>query len=296
MSLVQRNITLIFELGKGSFGESGFNTVTLAGYRCSVEIERGGLPFVSTSTVRVSGISQSLMNQLSTLGGNPYFAGRLNQVTVLAGDEDACMFQIYQGTITNGYQDYDNMPEVSFVAEAFPGAQDNVKPSAATTFPGAVSVATILEGMAASMTPPLAFNNNGVNQVFSTPYYSGTMLDQIRAVITHANINGEIDRGTLYIWPRNGNRAGDPTTISPTNGLVGYPSINGVQVFSTRSLFNSTIEHGAMVNLQSSLQPACGTWYCNYLTHNLESQTPGGAWFTDLSLCSKDYILSQPSS
>ena len=51
-----------------------------------------------------------------------------------------------------------------------------------------------------------------------------------------------------------------------------------------------------MVNVQSSLQPACGDWYCNYLTHNIESLTPGGAWFTDLSLCSKDYILSLPSN
>ena len=293
MSFVQRKITIIVQLGKGDFGESGFNTVTLEGYQCSVEIERAALPAVTTSTMRIFGLSQSLMNQLSTLGGNPYYSGRLNQITVMAGDDESGMTQVYYGNITNGYQDYDSAPKASFVMEAVP-VFDGIKTASPTTFPGAISVADILKGMAARCTPPLAFSNNGVNQVFQTPYYCGCLLDQIRSVIRHANINGEIDRGTLAIWPRNGSRAGTQATVSPANGLVGYPSINGVQVFSARTLFNPTLQHGAMVTLQSSLQPACGSWYVVYLVHNLDSLTPDGSWFTDLSLCSKDYILSQP--
>ena len=293
MSLVERKITITIQLGKGDFGETGFNTVTLEGYRCSVEIERAALPAVTTSTMRVFGLSQSLMNQLSTLGGNPFYSGRLNQITVMAGDDNVGMSQVYYGNVVNGYQDYDSAPAASFVVEAVP-VFDNIKPASPTSFQGGTDVATILKGMAARCTPPLAFNNSGVNQTLSNPYFCGTLLDQMRAVITHANINGEIDRGTLYIWPRNGYRAGTATTLSPSTGLVGYPSINGVQIFRVRSLFNPTFNHGAIVDIESSLTPACGSWYCNYLTHDLDSLTPGGAWFTDLSLCSKNYILSLP--
>ena len=296
MSFVEREITITFQLGKGSFGESGFNTVNLAGYRCSVEIDRAALPYQGQATARIYGLTPSIMNRLSTLGGSPGFSGRLNLMTISAGDAVGGMFQIFEGIITNGYQDYGSMPEVSFVAEAAVSALDLLKPSGATSYSGNADVATILSGMASRMTPPLSFQNFGVTMNLPQAYFYGCLLDQIRSVIIAANINGEIINGTLYIWPRNSPRPTPPITISPTNGLVGYPSINGVQVFDLRVRFNPTLDLGATIDIQSSLQPACGNWYLLSATHLLDSKTPGGAWFTDIQACSKDYITSLPAS
>ncbi|MBW4022010.1 MAG: hypothetical protein HIU92_02565 [Proteobacteria bacterium] len=294
MSFVERQITITIKLGQGSYGESGFDTVTLAGYRCSVQIERAAMPGMGFANARIYGMSQSLMNQLSTLGGNPKLNGRLNTLSISAGDAVGGMNQIFEGVISNAWQDYSGMPETCFVAEAFPGMLDLVKPADATSFAGDMNVADILKGMAARMTPALNFQNFGVNVILSNPYFYGCLLDQIRSVFHAANINGEIHNGCLYIWPRNGKRPVAPVTISPANGLVGYPSINGVQVFDLTALFDPTLEYGATVTLSSSLKPACGDWYVGALSHELESLTPGGAWFSSLELWSLSYALSQP--
>jgi hypothetical protein len=169
-----------------------------------------------------------------------------------------------------------------------------VKPSAATSYPGTADVATIMQSLAGRMTPALGFQNNGVKITLTTPYLNGTLIDQIRTVARIANINAEIHNGTLYIWPRNSTRPVAASTISPANGLVGYPSFNGVQILGMRTLFDPTLEFGQEVSVQSSLTPACGSWYVNQMIHTLESITPGGPWFTDLGVASLQYILGQP--
>ena len=294
MSFVARQITITVQLGKGNFGADGFDTVTLAGYRCSVGIDRAALPFMGTANARIYGMPISVMNQISTLGNPPFTAGRLNQITITAGDAEAGMFQIFQGIISNGYQDYDGMPDVCFVIEAIPGGADFLKASAPSSFPGSPDAAMILQGLASKFTPPLSFQNYGVSVPLNTPYLSGTLIDQVRAVIRAANINGEIHNGTLAIWPRNGSRPVNNTVISAENGLVGYPSFNGVQIMSARTLFNPTLDFGQQVNLKSSLANASGTYYVNMLSHTVESLTLGGAWFSEVSLASLAYIQGQP--
>jgi hypothetical protein len=293
MSFIERQITITIQLGKGVFGESGFDTVTLSGYRCSVGIDRAAMPFMGSASARVYGMPISVMNQLSTLGNPPFTAGRVNQITITAGDAKAGMFQIFQGIISNGYQDYDGMPVVCFVIEAIPGGVDFLKAASPTSFPGSPDVATILKGLAARFTPPLAFQNYGVSVQLNTPYLSGTLVDQVRAAIRAANITGEIYNGTLSIWPRNGSRPGNNTVISAATDLVGYPSFNGVQIMSMRTLFNPTLDFGQPVNLKSSLSNASGTWYVNMLSHIVESLTPGGAWFSEVSLASLAYLQAQ---
>jgi hypothetical protein len=51
-----------------TFTESGTNTVTLSGSRTSVRIFNAGAPSGARASVRIYGLTNSLMNQLSTLG------------------------------------------------------------------------------------------------------------------------------------------------------------------------------------------------------------------------------------
>jgi hypothetical protein len=61
-------------------------------------------------------------------------------------------------------------------------------------------------------------------------------------------------------------------------------------------LFKPTIAYHSAIQLQSSLQPACGTWYVSHMVHYLESLTPGGAWFSDLSVMSLAYFNGLPAN
>ncbi len=97
-----------------------------------------------------------------------------------------------------------------------------------------------------------------------------------------ANIewNG-IENNILSIWPRGGYRAGQIPIISPDTGMVGYPSFtqSGVVV---KTLFNSAIRFGQLVSVQSSLQGATGQYRVQKLAHDIESEMPGGKWFTQM--------------
>ena len=61
--------------------------------------------------------------------------------------------------------------------------------------------------------------------------------------------------------------------------MRGYPrfSSNGIEV---STLFNPDIKPGGQVQVDSTLTMACGKWLVSDATHALESEMPGGAWFS----------------
>jgi hypothetical protein len=70
MAFVRRKINLTLELGTGAFGESGTNTVTVSGLRVQANIEHAGGVSMGVASVRIHGLTQSLMNQLSSVTRN----------------------------------------------------------------------------------------------------------------------------------------------------------------------------------------------------------------------------------
>ena len=64
--------------------------------------------------------------------------------------------------------------------------------------------------------------------------------------------------------------------------MVGYPSVGVKNSIRLRTLFNPAIAFLSQIKVESVIGPANGTWTVNMLSHELESETPGGAWFTDL--------------
>ncbi len=60
-----------------------------------------------------------------------------------------------------------------------------------------------------------------------------------------------------------------------------HPTFNSVGII-VRTLFQPTLEHGKLIQVQSSIQPACRTWRVYKLTYALSSETPNGPWFQDV--------------
>ena len=96
MSLVRRKLSLQFQLGTGTFGASGADTVTVEGLRATASISKSGGVGMSSLQLRVFGMNLDVMNQLSTLG-KPLLDGRNNTITVMAGDEGAAMATAFVG-------------------------------------------------------------------------------------------------------------------------------------------------------------------------------------------------------
>lgn len=296
-------ITVTLTLGQGTFGQTGHNTVKLAGLRCIATINKGGFPSADSANVRVYGVPPSVMNQVSTLGSNPTGVRQNNNVTIEAGDQNATSV-VYYGAIQNAYQDYDESPETALVIDGLGGLLYSLKPVPPISFNGPSDVAQIMSGIANSMGIP--FENNGVQITLANVYLCGTNKDQAYQLARAAGIQIQLDTsagaGLLAIWPANKSRTGTVPLINAASGLVGYPRFRD-RMMSFRCLFDAgrNIRIGGQIRMQSAVgasgevlqanNPGLniggpnGTWLVNGpVVHTLASQVPGGPWFTDVTV------------
>jgi hypothetical protein len=291
MSFVQRAITIVITAGPASvdnpnpitFGPNKQNTLTLAGHRVSANIAWAGGPSQVAAQISIYGMSESDMNTVASLGQLLY-GNNLNQVSILAGDAEAGMSLVFQGTLQTAFVNTSASPRVSFDMTATTGHGLAMNPIPPASFGGAASVATIMANFAE--VGGLAFENNGVATILSNPYFPGTLFTQIKSCARAANINFAIDPvkggfngGTLAIWPKYGFRGGAATPINPQTGMIGYPRYTAPGI-DVDMLFNPTLLFAGQLNVTSSLQPACGIWNIYSMSHNIESITPGGDWMT----------------
>jgi len=149
------------------------------------------------------------------------------------------------------------------------------------------------------------FENNLTAPItMSSCYFTGTMIDQARALADAAQINFYIHNGVLAITPLNTPRVTPQPIplISSATGMVGYPVYDG-QLLFFRTLFNPSILFGGAIQVilsdipqklsakDQKLQPAAvttpqgaaGRWYVASVAYSLESQKPNGAWFCSVS-------------
>ena len=312
-SFANRALTAVVTLGTGTFGQTGMNTVTLAGLRAQATISAYGAPGMNAAEMRLYGVTADVMNAVSTLGVPPTLYRHNNTLTILAGDDVNGMAPIFSGYLIYAYQDFAGMPE-SCLHMVANGNQviAAVAPVPPVSFPGGADVATIMAGLALQM--GLAFENNGVQVQLASPYFSGTAYQQAQKCAQAAHIQWCVDTNTspnvLAIWPFTGTRGSAIPEISAASGLIGYPTFMQFGIEFT-TLFNPNIRVGGQITMQSTVggsvtyaNPASpsppttlsggpnGLWYVNGpVSHDLASQMPGGPWFTQVS-CSRVFAAS----
>jgi hypothetical protein len=281
MALIERRIDLQLSYGTGAKGDGPPQVFTLSGHRVSAAVANAGGSGMPTAQVRIFGMSLSLMNQFSTIGILPD-AWRSNGIAIIAGDNVNGMSKIFEGTIQDAWADMQDAPEVGFNFTGLTGKIEALRSVPPLTYPGSADAAVILEGLAESM--GLAFENNGVSVILSRPYFPGTARQQALAVVQHADIewNG-MENGVLAIWPRGGARGGLVPRIAPDTGMVGYPTYTSTGLIVS-TMFNPVVRQGAMVQVESSLTPACGLWRVVSVTHDIEAQMPSGKWLTHMQV------------
>ena len=280
MSFTKKIISATFTLGGGTFTGTSSNSVSVKGLRTALRVSESG-PVRSQLSMKIYGLTPSVMNNLSTYSA-PQGTQVNNSVSVQVGDSTNGLSLFYQGTISEANSRFNEQPEVGFEVTAYVGQYHAVAPNASLSYSGTADVAVILGNLAQQMN--LQLENSGVQSKLSNPYFSGSVIDQMKACARAANINALIDpvRGVLAIWPKDGSRGGQIPLISPQTGLVGYPDFSLNQI-TFKTEFNPNIVCGRQVQLQSSIQPACGTYTVQSIETDLATETPGGSWFQTIT-------------
>ena len=293
-----KNLRLTFTLTNSNavFPGTNANVLQVSGLRASAVIKGAGLPAFPELSLRIYGLAQQDMNALAIVpvqGGKPQY--QFNTVQVEADSGNGFSF-IFSGQIYEAGPDYADAPDVCLFVHAQAAGFDQLTPANPTSYPGTADVATIVSNIASKMS--MAFENDGVTGVLTGRYYSGTLTSQLRQVCRDAGINAVIEnQNLLVISPAGVARTNvAPFILSPTSGLVGYPKVRGNGYLDVRALFNPAFRQNGPVTIQGSdvvIDPnlpktlnslADGNWLVGPLTHTLECQKPGGAWFTEMTL------------
>lgn len=285
MSYAKRAIDVTITLGEGQFGDTAGNAITLSGFRVAANIVAMGGDAQGQLQLRIFGLSLDKINQLTAVGPIATQIRRQNTVLVAAGDIGGAMTTVYEGVIDSAYGDFQNAPDVCLNITALSALGAAIVPVDATSWKGDVSVDSMMSTFARTI--DFAYENNGVDVILKNAYFPGTALSQIRACAQAANIWYSTDNNTLAIWPKTGERMGDTPVVAAGDNMLGYPifSSNGVTV---NSLFIPNIRQGGLVEIQSEIQVACGTWRIASVVHQLESEAPGGQWLTQLNCFNKN--------
>jgi len=290
-SFTSKKIDVDVTLYKGVFSDTGQNSARLTGLRVAADIEKSGQESVNSAIIRVWGLPQQMMNELTTMGAQQ--STQINSSIVVSAGDDNGMAVVYSGDVMQAGAEYQNAPEVPFTFTSQAGQLAAIKPDPALSYKGGVDAAVIMKELAARMS--LQFENNftgGMSGVkLMNPVFPGTARAKAAACARAARINWTIDDGVLAIWPANGSRApltGSILQLTPQSGLMGYPRFGSNAQMYLTCLFNPAIRNCERVHVTSEIKPACGDWTIIGMSHALESELPGGQWFTSLTLVSQD--------
>lgn len=281
MSFARRRIDVTITLGSGTFGENAGDTVTLSGHRIVAQIVTIGGGEQPTANLQIYGLPLATINKLTTIGATMTAIRIKNSISISAGDAGSALSTIYEGVIDQAWGDFQSAPDVCLNVSAMAALDAAMKPIGANSFPGTADVATIME-ILAKKGAGYGFENHGVKVTLSNPYFPGTALEQIKSCARAANINWVVINRTLIIWPKDGAVSDPVQVISPETGMVGYPAFcsNGIAVTTT---FRPQTRPGSQIDVRSSLPVASGMWNVYAFQHSLESERPGGAWFTHIN-------------
>ena len=284
-SLVERIIVLTIQLGTGSFGDSGQNTLVLGSItdpklcpRCSVHVKLAVAPYPGMAVITVYGLTIEHINQLTIAG--ILYDGRKNIIQVQAGDLKSGMSVVYTGEIWQAYPKA-SQPNMAFVILCNPANDIQLTPVSPTSFKGAIDGADVLKQIAQKAGLTLE-NNAKVSVILSNPYFANTAWEQFKACADAMGVTAMYDpvKKVLAVWPKRGNRGGN-FLVSPDTGMIDYPEFQQAQV-TVRQIFepgNVPISGQRLEVRGSQFKAANGVWSAIYSCDlDISAQLPDGPW------------------
>lgn len=278
-SFQRRRVRVTFQLASGTFWREGNpDTVLLEGFRASIEIDAPGGYEFAVCRARVFGVDQLTMDRLTVINYQNLDFYR-NTMLVEATDDDGQYTVIFHGEIYIAQPDYTGAPDVAFVAEARSGLIGSLSVASPNSYPGAQRVSAIMSRLAREL--GVALEDNGVTSTVTDMYLAGSPLTKVQALSEAARIQYWFapEQGVLAIAPAGIPRRGNRVTYNMNTGLVGWPTKTHVGVAFT-ALFNPAAFHGCPILLETDVTACHGEWYIISMSHRLDSELPGGAWFT----------------
>lgn len=277
-SFINRALKMVISLYEGEF-EDGSNTKEITDLAMTCTIQKLALPEGGKASAEITGLPLSDMEALTTLAFDPLYV-KNNIISIYAGDYVADSL-VFQGTITKAGADFNSAPDVKFKLEAAIGYFGRMTAQGPTAIHGAQPASAFIKGQVEQA--GFRFTNQGVSTQISDCVFQGSPIQQAQACASQIGAELVLDDGEAVLMPSGGSREGNTVVLGKDSGLLGYPTItqNGVEM---KAIFNPAFRFGGLVQLETIVPKASGTWKIVKLTHKLSANMPNdGSWESQIT-------------
>lgn len=278
----KRSIDVLFSLRSGS-KDGEVREVSFSGLRVSARIHYMAGAY-SQADIQIYGLSQDFMRQLICIDSHAWTGGGWVDNRITLRYTDKTNVTIFEGGITAALIDYNTVPDVPLSIMASETKIDQLSTTAALSFPGSVPVETIIRRILARGSGT-TFENRGVTTSLTDETVNGSIMDMIGQVCRHARVDYWKQNNVLIIAPIGAEwQDMTPIDLSPENGLVGWPVLmrygcHAVALFSPDYVATRSVRLAC-----PALFEGTQTFFIQGLTHEVDSDVPGGRWHTRLIL------------
>lgn len=255
---------------------NGSNSLNITDLSIKANVQKLPYPDCGKATVEIVGMKLEDMEKLSTLAFHPWFVSR-NYINIFAGDDQSGLTEIFAGTIARATCDFNRAPDVAFIVEGEIGLWGRITATGATAIRGEQPAADFIKGQILRAGFK-AFENNGVDVYIKNCVFNGSPIHQAQQCAKQIGAELILDDDTAILMWSGSTRKGNAVLLKSGTGLIGYPTItqNGVEF---KAIFNPDFKFAGLVQLETVVPKASGTWRIIQLTHNLTANDPsGGVW------------------
>ena len=267
-------------IGLALYKDEQKRTLVYEGVETHVQIEKPGEPDQNKATVEMYNLSMDAMRDMTTLSFRP-LQTKKNLIVIFAGDETNGMSQCFAGEIDTAYADFSGAPTIKMHIEAAAGSYPSLKASPPIAVKGAQSAASLIEQFAKES--GYSFLNNGVTSSVKNAVLNGSPVQKMRAVAGMVGCELLIDDNVVKIQPYDkGLDEGNAVLMSKDSGMLGYPTFTSEGI-SLKCLYNPDLQLGGMIEVDTVVPGAKGTWKITKLSHSLVANaTSPGDWFSSI--------------
>jgi hypothetical protein len=204
-----------------------------------------------------------------------------NLIVIYAGGETEGMSLCFAGEIDTAYADFSGAPTIKMHIEAAAGSYPSLKASPPIAVKGSQSAASLIEQFAKES--GYTFQNNGVSASVKNAVLNGSPVQKMRAVAGMVGCELIIDDNVVKIQPYDkGLDQGNAVLMSKDSGMLGYPTFTSEGI-KLRCLYNPDLQLGGMIEVDTVVPGAKGTWKITKLSHSLvANSTSPGDWFSEV--------------
>ena len=267
-------------IGLALYKDEQKRTLVYEGVETHVSIEKPGEPDQNKATVEMFNLSMDAMRDMTTLSFRP-LQTKKNLIVIFAGDETEGMSQCFAGEIDTAYADFSGAPTIKLHIEAAAGSYPSLKASPPIAVKGSQSAASLIEQFAKES--GYTFLNNGVSASVKNAVLNGSPVQKMRAVAGMVGCELLIDDNVVKIQPYDkGLDEGNAVLMSKDSGMLGYPTFTSEGI-SLKCLYNPDLQLGGMIEVDTVVPGAKGTWKITKLSHSLVANAvSAGDWFSSI--------------